>query len=100
MAAGRPRERPRPGRRRSRPTGVRDFLNGISAPFPDLASTVVEKTVQDDRAAFRWEATGTFAGATFQGVEPNGARLDLEGTDVLIVARRADRRQQRLRRRR
>ena len=67
------------------PDGVRDFLNGIIGPFPDLVFTIVEKTVQDDRAAYRWEATGTFTGTTFQGVEPNGARLDLEGTDVLIV---------------
>lgn len=67
------------------PDGVRDFLNGIIGPFPDLVFTVVEKTVQDDRAAYRWEATGTFTGAAFQGVEPNGARLELEGTDVLIV---------------
>jgi len=67
------------------PEGVRDFLNGIIGPFPDLVFTIVEKTVQDDRAAYRWEATGTFTGTTFQGVEPNGARLELEGTDVLIV---------------
>jgi glyoxylase-like metal-dependent hydrolase (beta-lactamase superfamily II)/predicted ester cyclase len=67
------------------PQGVRDFLNGIFAPFPDFAFTVVEKTVQDDRAAYRWTATGTFTGAPFQGVEATGARLDLEGTDILIV---------------
>jgi hydroxyacylglutathione hydrolase len=67
------------------PDGVRDFLNGIIGPFPDLVFTIVEKTVQDDRAAYRWEATGTFTGTTFQGVEPNGALLELEGTDVLIV---------------
>lgn len=67
------------------PDGVRDFLNGLLGPFPDLAFEVVEKTVQDDRAAYRWHATGTFTGTPFQGVEPTGARLDIEGTDVLIV---------------
>ena len=36
------------------PEGVRDFLNGIIGPFPDLLFTIVEKTVQDDRAAYRW----------------------------------------------
>ena len=64
---------------------MRDFLNGLLGPFPDLAFEVVEKTVQDDRAAYRWHATGTFTGTPFQGVEPTGARLDIEGTDVLIV---------------
>lgn len=67
------------------PDGVREFLTGIFAPFPDFAFNVVETTVQDDRAAVRWSATGTFTGAPFQGVEPNGARLALEGVDVLIV---------------
>jgi len=67
------------------PDGVREFLTGIIAPFPDLRFRVVETTVQDDRAAVRWEATGTFTGAPFQGVEPTGAPLRIEGTDVLIV---------------
>lgn len=67
------------------PDGVRDFLNGLFGPFPDLVFTIVEKTVQDDRAAYRWQATGTFTGTPFQGVEPTGARLDIEGTDVVIV---------------
>ena len=64
---------------------MRDFLNGLIGPFPDLVFDVVEKTVQDDRAAYRWQATGTFTGTPFQGVEPTGARLDIEGIDVLIV---------------
>jgi glyoxylase-like metal-dependent hydrolase (beta-lactamase superfamily II) len=43
--------------------------------------------VQKDRAAVRWRATGTFCGETpVKGLEPNGARLDLEGTDVLQIA--------------
>jgi glyoxylase-like metal-dependent hydrolase (beta-lactamase superfamily II)/predicted ester cyclase len=67
------------------PDGVREFLTGIIAPFPDLRFEVVETTVQDDRAAVRWEATGTFTGAPFQGVEPTGSPLRIEGTDVLIV---------------
>jgi len=67
------------------PDGVRDFLGGLFGPFPDLVFEIVERTVQDDRAAYRWQATGTFTGTPFQGVEPTGARLEIEGTDVLIV---------------
>lgn len=67
------------------PDGVREFLSGIVGPFPDFAFEVVEKTVQDDRAAYRWQARGTFTGTPFQGVEATGARIDIEGVDVLIV---------------
>lgn len=67
------------------PDGVRAFLRGILDPFPDLVFTVVETTVQDDRAAVRWQARGTFTGAPFQGIEPTGAPLFIEGADVLIV---------------
>ena len=67
------------------PDGVREFLGGLFGPFPDLVFEIVEKTVQDDRAAYRWQATGTFTGTPFQGVEPTGARLEIEGCDVLVV---------------
>ncbi|MCU0257633.1 MAG: ester cyclase [Solirubrobacteraceae bacterium] len=67
------------------PDGVRDFLTGILAPFPDLRFEVLETTVQDDRACVRWEATGTFTGVPFQGVEPTGSPLRIEGVDVVIV---------------
>ena len=34
-----------------------------------------------------WRATGTFAGpGTFSGLDPNGARIDVEGCDVVEVA--------------
>ncbi len=67
------------------PDGVRQFLSGIISPFPDLDFRVVETTVQDDRAAVRYEVRGTFTGAPFQGVEPTGAPIQLEGVDVVIV---------------
>ena len=67
------------------PEGVRGFLGGIFGSFPDFEFNVLEHTVQDDRAAVRWEARGTFTGTPFQGVEATGAKLFLEGVDVLIV---------------
>ena len=81
------------------PDGVRDFLNGISARSRTSSSTVVEKTVQDDRAAYRWEATGTFTGTPFQGVEPNGRPPRPRGHRRPDRPRRRDRREQRVRRR-
>jgi glyoxylase-like metal-dependent hydrolase (beta-lactamase superfamily II)/predicted ester cyclase len=67
------------------PDGVRDFLRGIVDPVPDLVFEVLDKVVQDDRIAVRWAARGTFAGAPLDGVEPNGARVEIEGIDVLRV---------------
>ncbi len=67
------------------PEGVRDFLNGIIGPFPDFVFNVVEVTVEDDRAAVRWTADATFTGSPFQGIEATGAKLELEGVDILIV---------------
>src|SRR5437870_2941272 len=52
---------------------------------PACPFEAVETTVQDDRAAVRWRATGTFAGAPFNGIEATGARIELEGVDVLVV---------------
>lgn len=67
------------------PAGVREFLGGIFASFPDLTFEVVETTVQKDRAAVRWTARGTFTGEPFQGIEPTGVPVELEGVDILIV---------------
>ena len=39
-----------------------------------------------EKAAVHWRATGSFSGsARFEGLEPNGARVDVQGCDVLTV---------------
>ena len=38
-----------------------------------------------NQAAVRWRTTGTFCGGPFQGIEPTGARVELEGIDLLTV---------------
>jgi len=68
------------------PDGVRDQLGELHGAFPDLRWEVVDVTASGDRAAVRWRACGTFAGpGRFQGFSPNGARLEMEGCDVLTV---------------
>lgn len=68
------------------PEGVRAFLGGIFASFPDFLFVVESTTTQDDRCAVRWSATATFAGpAPFQGVEPTGAAIAVEGVDQVTV---------------
>jgi glyoxylase-like metal-dependent hydrolase (beta-lactamase superfamily II) len=48
---------------------------------------VIELTTGRGRTAVRWRASGTFAGpGQFQGFVSNGARMKLEGCDVLTVS--------------
>src|SRR6202042_3213563 len=55
--------------------------------FPDFAIEVIELTTGRGRTAVRWRASGTFAGpGQFQGFVSNGARMKLEGCDVLTVS--------------
>lgn len=68
------------------PHGIHDFFGEVHGAMPDFAIEVVGMTVEDDRAAVRWRATGTFVGpGRFQGLEPTGARVEIEGCDVVVV---------------
>jgi hydroxyacylglutathione hydrolase len=69
------------------PEGVRGYFSSVFAAFPDFTLEVLDCTSAGERTAVRWRGRGTFAGpATFQGFEPNGAQIDLEGCDVLTVS--------------
>jgi glyoxylase-like metal-dependent hydrolase (beta-lactamase superfamily II)/predicted ester cyclase len=68
------------------PHGIRDFFGEIYAAMPDFGLETLSVTAQDDRCAVRWRATATFAGpGRFQGLEPTGARVEMEGCDVVQV---------------
>lgn len=70
----------------SAPAEIRAFQTELHGAFPDLAWEVLDVIGSDAerRAAVRWKASGTFAGpGTFQGFVANGARLEMEGCDVL-----------------
>ena len=61
---------------------------------------VLQTTAEGDRCAVRWRLTGTFAGpGGGRGSCRPAARLELEGCDVVQVARRARGRQRGVRRR-
>lgn len=69
------------------PEGVRLYFGEVFAAFPDFSLRIEQLTSAGDRTAVRWRAQGTFAGpGRFQGFEPNGATIDLEGCDVVTVA--------------
>src|SRR5919197_3988666 len=69
------------------PAGVRAWFGELFAAFPDMAIRVRETVAEDDRVAVLWSGAGTFAGpAAYQGIEPTGARVEIEGLDLLRVA--------------
>jgi glyoxylase-like metal-dependent hydrolase (beta-lactamase superfamily II) len=65
---------------------VRSYFEELITAFPDFRLEVIDTTTARNRTAIRWRARGTFAGpGNFQGFEPNGARVELEGCDVISV---------------
>jgi glyoxylase-like metal-dependent hydrolase (beta-lactamase superfamily II)/predicted ester cyclase len=68
------------------PWGIREYFAELFGAFPDFALEVLDLTTYRNRTAVRWRARATFAGpGTFQGFMPNGARIKIEGCDVLTV---------------
>jgi hydroxyacylglutathione hydrolase len=68
------------------PDGVREYFGALFAAFPDFRFEILEMTTARERTAVRWCARATFAGpGSFQGFEPNGARIEVEGCDVVRV---------------
>ncbi len=62
------------------------FFAEVFGAFPDFAFELLDLVGEGDRVVVRWSATGTFAGpGDFQGMQPNGARVAIEGADVLRV---------------
>jgi hydroxyacylglutathione hydrolase len=62
------------------------FFAELFDAFPDWRFDILDVVTEDDRAAVRWRAHATFAGpGSFLGFEPNGARVDIEGVDLVRV---------------
>jgi hydroxyacylglutathione hydrolase len=68
------------------PEGVRAYFSALYDAFPDFTLEIIELTTYRGRSAVRWTARGTFAGpGDFQSFQPNGARVEFEGCDVLQI---------------
>ena len=68
------------------PDTYRGWFADLFKAFPDWRFEVLDIVADDERAAVRWRATGTFDGSVrFEGMEPNGARVESEGVDVLTI---------------
>jgi steroid delta-isomerase-like uncharacterized protein len=69
------------------PDGIREYFTELFEAFPDFTLEVIDTTTYRDRCAVRWRGRATFAGpGRFQGLEHNGARLEIEGCDVFTTA--------------
>lgn len=68
------------------PGGVREWFGNLFRAFPDFEMEAVDIVGAGELAAVRWRATGTFTGrARFEGLAPTGARVELEGCDMLTI---------------
>ena len=69
------------------PEGYRRWFGTmLFRAFLDFAIEIVDVVAYGERAAVRWRATGTFEGpARFEGLEANGARMEIEGLDLLTI---------------
>lgn len=68
------------------PDSYRQWFGNLFRAFPDLEFEIVDIAASGDRAAVRWRARATFSGdARFEGLAPNGARVDIEGCDMLTI---------------
>jgi steroid delta-isomerase-like uncharacterized protein len=62
---------------------LRAFFAELFAAFPDYEMTV-DLVLADERQAFmQWHGSGSFSGAQFQGIDPNGKRIDVRGVDLM-----------------
>jgi steroid delta-isomerase-like uncharacterized protein len=67
------------------PDGMRAFFSELFAALPDSKTEVLDLVAARNQAAVRWRTTGTFCGEPFQGIEATGARVELEGLDLLTI---------------
>jgi steroid delta-isomerase-like uncharacterized protein len=64
----------------------RPWFENLFRAFPDWTFEVLNLIADEERAAVEWRARGTFNGdAKFEGMEPNGASVDVQGCDVVTV---------------
>jgi steroid delta-isomerase-like uncharacterized protein len=64
----------------------REWFANLFRSFPDWKFEILDIVAEGERAAVEWRATGSFSGdSRFEGLEPNGASVDVRGCDVVTV---------------
>lgn len=68
------------------PGEFKSWFQRLFNAFPDFEFEVLTVTASKEHAAVRWRATGSFDGTgQFEGMNPNGSRVEVEGCDMLTV---------------
>jgi predicted ester cyclase len=64
----------------------RGWFENLFRAFPNFNLEILEIVSDGEKAAVRYRLTGTFSGdARFEGMEPNGASVEIEGCDLVTV---------------
>jgi predicted ester cyclase len=62
----------------------REWFTNLFNAFPDWKFEILNLVAEGNKAAVEWRATATFNGtAKFEGMDPNGAKLDVQGCDMV-----------------
>ena len=64
---------------------VRGYFAGLFAAFPDFHIEIDRIVGEDETVFVKWRATGTFTGEPFQGIDPTGKAIEVEGIDCFTV---------------
>jgi steroid delta-isomerase-like uncharacterized protein len=68
------------------PDSYRAWFGNLFEAVPDFKLEILEIVANEEKAAVRWHATGTFDdSAGFEGLLPNGSRIDIGGCDVVGI---------------
>jgi steroid delta-isomerase-like uncharacterized protein len=68
------------------PEDLRAWFGNLFRAFPDFEMVVADMVAYGNKAAVWWKASGTFTGTgKFEGLTATGARIELEGLDLLTI---------------
>lgn len=65
--------------------GMAAYFESLFAAVPDLRMRVVALAENGDDVFVHWHMTGTHSGAPFEGVQPTGRALAIDGMDHFVV---------------
>lgn len=65
--------------------GLKQFVSGLHATFPDVVFTIEQVIAEDDRVMGYWTMHGTQSGAFLQ-LPPTGRTVTMAGFDLVRIA--------------
>ncbi len=67
------------------PEAIGAYFEATFAAVPDFHIEIVGLAEQADDVFVQWRITGTHSGAAWQGIEPTGKPLELDGIDHFVI---------------